>query len=242
MWTAHVRLIGSTVLVAALVACGGGSDKEDEDLDITDYGDFEDGGGSDDGGSDDAGGSGDGSDDGGTGGSGSDDGGADDGWEDDGGGSGSDDGGDDGWDDGGGTGSTSPPVPPYSPDPDTACFDALAFEVQMLDSDSGTCTSCASGADHWVAAIIYNPCPVAYEVTLYDGYVIGGMDLVNLTTGEGMGMGSGSTGRVVTETIEPGAWISDEEWMGTLSDGEYELSVTFFDEESTRADMTFTVE
>jgi hypothetical protein len=112
----------------------------------------------------------------------------------------------------------------------------------MLDSVVGVCTACASGADHWAAAMIYNPCDVELEVSLYDGYLIGGMNLVNHTTGEGMGMGSGSTGRVVTETIPPGDWLSEAMYLERLSDGEYSLSVSFFDSEVTTIDLEFTVE
>ena len=112
----------------------------------------------------------------------------------------------------------------------------------MLDSVEGSCTACTSGADHWVTAMIYNPCDVDLEVSLYDGYLIGGMTLVNHTTGEGMGMGSGSTGRVVTETIAPGDWLSEAMYLEVLEDGEYSLSISFFDSETTTVALEFTVE
>ncbi len=234
-------LRNSLILVVALsaaVACGRSEpDKADDDLDIGDIGDFSDGGAGDDGGSgsgSDVGGGSDGADDGGSG-TGSSTGG----------GSGTDDGGDGGEDDGvgtgGGTGSTEPPTPEYAPDSDAPCFDGLSFEVQMLDTVSGSCVECASGADHWVAATIYNPCPVDYSVTLYDGILMGGMELVNHTTGEGMGMSSGSTGRVEVETLAPGEWLSETMYMGTLSDGDYDLSITFFDEAGTHAGLEFSV-
>ena len=225
-------------LVAATVGCGAPGTKPDDDLTIDSFGDF-----------------GDGSTGGGAG-HGGDDAGADDGADDGGDGAGGDDHGDgdgdsgapdvdtddDGAppDDGGGAG--EPPAPAHAPDASVSCDDALSFQIQMLDSVVGPCTACASGADHWLAAMIYNPCDTDLEVSLYDGYLIGGMSLVNHTTGEGMGMGSGSTGRVVTEVVAPGDWLSETMYLGVLQDGAYSLSVSFFDETTTTAALDFTVE
>jgi hypothetical protein len=235
----HPRARLALGLSTLLVACAGGSGKEDEDIDITDIGDFgdSDGGGAE---GDTSGGfgTGIGTDGGETGTTG----GTEDGTADGVGTGGTTGGGGDGEPDdgGGGSGSTEPPTPAYAP-VEAACDDALDYQIQMLDSVGGACTECASGADHWVAAIIYNPCDTPMDVTLNDGYVIGGLSLENLSTGEGMGMGLGSTGRVVTETIEPGEWLSDAMWMGTLSDGEYSLTVTFFDEAGTQREAGFWV-
>ena len=98
-----------------------------------------------------------------------------------------------------------------------------------------------SGVDHWLVATIYNPCSEAYDVVLFDGYVIGGMTLVNNTTGEGIGMDSMSSGDVSVVEIEPGEWLDEAVWMGTLSDGEYDLSVVFSDEEETLVTTSFSV-
>lgn len=248
MRTTRFTFIGLATVVGLAAGCDRSDtdDKSDDDIDITDYGDFDDGGDDSDGGSGsdaaDDGGSEGGLDEGGSeGGSASGTGGstgADDGGEGDG-----DDGGDDGPDgeSGGGSGSTEPPVPPYAPS-DAACDDTLVYEVQMLDAALGSCVECTSGVDHWVAALIYNPCDTDLTVTLYDGYVIGSLELTNHTTGEGMGMGSGSTGLVVTETIGAGEWRSEEMWMGVLSDGEYSVSVGFFDEGRSTASLDFVVD
>lgn len=230
-----------TALVALGVACGSPDLKPDEDLSIGDFGDDASGGdGSsvgDGGGGDDTGGTGAGSGDDGAAGGGESGGSDDDSDPPIG-----DDGGDGDGDDGSGSGPGEPTAPAFEPDLDVACADGLDFQVHMLDSVVGSCVTCASGADHWVAAAIYNPCAEAFEVSLYDGYLIGGMELVNHTTGEGMGMGSGSTGRVVTETIAPGEWLSETAYQGGLSDGSYSLVISFFDTGGHSASMEFTVE
>ena len=219
----------ATLMVLA-VACDSSDPKPDEDLSI---GDLDDG---TSGGSDGTGGSGDG--DGGTDG----DGGSDEGSDGDADAPIGDTDGDGDGDGGGGSGSGEPAAPAFEPDQSVACTDDLVFGIQMLDSVVGSCTSCTSGADHWVGATIYNPCDVDFEVSLYDGYLVGGMELVNHSTGEGMGMGSGSTGRVVSETVGPGEWLSEGVYLGRLSDGEYSLSIAFFDTESHSAALDFTVE
>ena len=231
------RFILAATLVLA-VACDSSDPKPDDDLSIGDLGDDTSGAGPGGGGTGDVG------DEGGTDGDGSSDDGSDgdDAHDEDAPGGDPDVDGDGDGDGDVGGGGDEPPAPEFEPDLSELCADGLVFEVQMLDSVTGSCTACASGADHWVGATIYNPCDTDFEVSLYDGYLIGGMELVNHSSGVGMGIGSGSTGRVVTETVAPGEWLSEALYLGVLSDGTYSLTVSFFDTEGHSAEIDFSVE
>lgn len=234
------RLISRLCLAGALslaVACAS-KDTEDpsEDGDITDIGDFDDGGGSGEGGgsSDDAGGDGVGDDAGGDEGSGDSagDGGDIDGMDE---GGSSDDG-------GGGDGSGgSPPLPAFEL-PEQPCEDDLVWQVFMVDTVSGICTLCSYGDSMWVVAAIQNPCAEDMEIDLNDGYVIGGMSLVNTSTGDGEGVAVGGTGRVDTVTVPAEDYIYEALYTPRLTRGDYELDLSFNDTEAHRASYEFTVE
>lgn len=233
-----IRVVPMLLLALACTA----SEPEDKDDDVSDWGiGSGSGAGSDDGGTgdgSDGGGSGDGADDGGSG-TGSSTGTG-------GGGDGDDDGEDDGddWGDDGTTGTTIEPEPVHPPvEPeDVACEDALSLQATMADSESGACTTCAGGTDHWIVATVYNPCGVELELTLYDGYVVGGLNMANLDTEEGMGMGVGSTGTVVTTMIAPGEWVQESHYQGVLSDGRWEVDVSFNRPEGGAVSFAATVE
>lgn len=224
-------------LLSLGVACSdSGSDDKSEDEDITDVGDFSDGSGTDDGGSGTGSGDDGVSDDGGGSASGTGSGSGDDGWDD-----GDDGGEDDGWGDDGGTGTDEPPMPAFEL-PAVPCEDDLSWHVLMVDSESGSCTSCTYGADQWIVAAVQNPCSTDMQIELYDGYLIGGMDLVNLSTGEGEGMGVGSTGRVDLVVVPAGDFVSEPLYMGRMSRGDYELNLSFNDTEGHSASLAFSVE
>ncbi len=224
--------------VALLAACGpdAESDKQD-DVDITDNGNF-DGGDSSGGGS--TGGSGDGTlDDGGGDGAGTggSTGSGTTGGTTDGGGSGGVD--DGGWD--GGSGSVEPDLPDHGPE-DVACEGELSYQLLVVDSASGVCSVCAADADIWIVPVLYNPCDTELSYTLYDGMLLSSLDMSNATTGEGMGMGVGSTGSVETGSLAPGEWMEEPTWVGMLSRGDWTVNISFKDMESHRASAAFTVE
>ena len=216
------------------VACVDTDDDKDDGDDITNVGDFSDGSG--------GGAGGGGAGDGGTG-----DGGADDGAGDDGGTGDVDvdvDGGhDDGDDDGGGGDGSGGSVPlPAFELPEVECEDGLHWQVIMVDSESGTCTTCAYGADHWVVAAVQNPCSEDLQIELYDGYLIGGMELVNTSTGDGEGFSVGSSGGVDLVVVPAGDFIFEPIALTRMTRGEYELDLRFNDSESHSAWLDFTIE
>ena len=138
-----------------------------------------------------------------------------------------DSGGDDsgGDDSGGDDGGDEVELPEYGPDPEAECEDRVIQEIFVMDSINGPCTDCSADADFWIVAILHNPCPEPYMITVGTPHIINHM---KVSHAEGLTPDL-STDLTISgfETIElaPGEWIDDVHPLNGIEPGGHTVEV-----------------
>jgi len=226
------------LLLLSLAACGRSSKDNTPDDGVID-------GGGDEGGTEDSATPEDsgGADDGGTGGTGD----GTDGSADGGGTTGSGTGGDTdepppdgGGTDGGGSSVFDSTMGDIS---DLPCEDELVYRAEIWTAEGGACTACDEGVELFIVGLVANPCDADMELTTTSDYLVSSVEMLNTSTGEGMGMGVGSTGApAATWSVPAGTYILEAFGVGYLSTGDYKLSIQFADMAGHDAASTFRVE
>ena len=147
------------------------------------------------------------------------------------------DGGDEGGSDGGDEGGEGDE---FDPTEGLSCDDGLAFLAFTRDAE-GTCLSCV-GRIKMIAAV-HNPCDEDLSFETISNYLVGGGELVNESTGEGEGWGTGSDGSPSeTWTVAAGDTLEQVVQEAPLPPGKWRFSISFADLEGHDASHSFTVE
>ena len=123
------------------------------------------------------------------------------------------------------------------------CEDALVFQAELWTATGGACTTCPAGEDLYVVGMVANPCDADLELTTSSDYLVSSLDIMNHTTGEGMGMAVGSTGAPsATWTVPAHSYVLESFNVGRMGVGDYKVGVSFADRDAHTAASTARVE